>query len=90
MDRGARLATVHGVARVGHNLATISLYICMCGFVCVYVCVCVCVYVYIVSYISCLYVLEIYSHFEDAGKRGTKRLSNLLISNGAKSEPRWP
>ena len=84
-DRGAWLATVCGVARVGYDLVTKSLYMYVCVF-----CVCVCVYVYIVSYISCLYVLEIYSHFEDEGNRGTKRLSNLLISNGAKSEPRWP
>ena len=42
-DRGAWLATVCGVARVGYDLVTKSLYMYVCVF-CVCVCVCVCIY----------------------------------------------
>ena len=43
MDRGAWQATVHGVTRVGHDLAAklLLLHVCVC------VCVCVCVYIYV-------------------------------------------
>ena len=42
MDRGAWQATVHGVTRVGHDLAAKLLLL--------HVCVCVCVYIYIYIY----------------------------------------
>ena len=44
MDRGAWRATVHEVARVGHNLATKQLCLYMCTCVCTCVCVCACIH----------------------------------------------
>ena len=43
MDRGAWQATVPGVTRVRHDLAT-KPHICVCVCVCVSMCVCMCVY----------------------------------------------
>ena len=34
MDRGAWQDTVHGVARIGHDLATVCMYVSDCMYVC--------------------------------------------------------